>query len=76
MRAELRVLRLVHPENGGPRKREVLDHAATRYGEGPHLIDYLIAGKRLKRYGRARGATWGLPKVPGAASRKTHSGTR
>lgn len=62
MRAETRVLYLVQPENGGPRKRSVLDNAATRYGEGEYLIDYLIAAGRLKRYGRARGATWGLPR--------------
>ena len=62
MRAETRVLRLVNPENGGPRKRSVLDAAAARYGEGEYLIDYLIAAGRLKRYGRARGARWGLPK--------------
>lgn len=62
MRAETRVLNLVKPENGGARKRGVLDAAARRYGEGEYLIDYLIAAGRLKRYGKARGATWGLPK--------------
>lgn len=62
MRAETRVLHLVRPENGGARKRGVLDVMAKRYGEGPYLIDYLIAAKRLVRYGRARGARWGLPK--------------
>lgn len=62
MRAETRVLHLVKSENGGARKRAVLDAASKRYGEGPHLIDYLIAAKRLVRYGRARGARWGLPK--------------
>lgn len=61
MRAETRVLDLVKPENGGARKRSVLDHAAARYGEGPYLIDYLIAAGRLKRRGRARGSKWGLP---------------
>lgn len=63
MKAEARVLRIVLPEHGGPRKRAVLDNLATRYGEGPYLIDYLIAARRLKRFGRARGATWGLPKA-------------
>lgn len=75
MRAETRVLRLVLPENGGARKRSVLDAAAMRYGEGPYLIDYLIAARRLKRYGRARGTTWGTPKQRAdkrAAFRQTH----
>lgn len=62
MRAETKLLRLVNAENGGPRKRNILDAAATRYGEGPHLIDYLIAGGRLVRFGKARWSTWGLPK--------------
>ncbi len=62
MRAETRVLQIVQPESGGPRKRSILDAAATRHGEGPYLIDYLIAAGRLVRYGRARGARWGLPK--------------
>ena len=62
MKAETRVLRMVKPENGGPRKRTVLDAAAKRYGEGPHLIEYLIAGGRLVRYGKARWSTWGLPR--------------
>ena len=47
MRAETKILRIVHPDNGGPRKRVILDVAATRHGEGPHLIDYMIAGKKL-----------------------------
>jgi len=63
MKAEARVLRVVKPENGGPRKRSVLDALARRYGEGYYLIDYLIAARRLVRYGRSRGATWGLPRV-------------
>lgn len=61
MRAETRVLRIVRLENGGPRKRSVLEAFATRYGEGPYLIDYLIAARRLQLYGYAKGATWGLP---------------
>lgn len=61
MRAETRVLRVLLPENGGPRRRSVLDALAKRYGEGRHLIDYLIAGGRLKRYGKGRGTRWGLP---------------
>lgn len=32
MRAELRILRIVQPDHGGPRKRTLLDAAATRYG--------------------------------------------
>ncbi len=62
MKAQTRVLRMVAPENGGPRKRTVLDAAAKRHGEGPHLIDYLIAGGKLVRYGTARWSTWGLPR--------------
>ena len=62
MRAATRILKLVAPENGGARKRSILDAMAERLGEGPYLIDYLIAAKRLVRYGRARGALWGLPK--------------
>jgi hypothetical protein len=62
MRAAAKLLRMVALENGGPRKRTVLDAAAKRYGEGPYLVDYLIAAGRLVRYGRARGATWGLPR--------------
>lgn len=62
MRAETKILRIVQPDNGGPRKRSLLDAAATRYGEGPHLIDYMIAGKKLVRYGATKNARWGLPK--------------
>jgi hypothetical protein len=46
----------------------VLDASSKRYGEGPYLIDYLIAAKRLVRFGRARGARWGLPKRRAACS--------
>lgn len=62
MRAEARILRLVHPDNGGPRARPILDAMAKQWGEGPHLIDYLIAAKRLVKYGQTRAARWGLPK--------------
>lgn len=62
MTAGTRVLKLVAADNGGARKRSVLDAMATRLGEGPYLIDYLIAAGRLVRYGKARGATWGLPR--------------
>ncbi len=62
MYAATKVLKLVRPENGGARKRSILDAMAKRLGEGPYLIDYLIAAGQLVRYGRARGATWGLPR--------------
>lgn len=67
MKAEARILHIVATDNGGPRKRSLLDVAATRYGEGPHLIDYMIAGKKLVRYGATKNATWGLPKARRAA---------
>ena len=60
MRAEHKVLRVV--AESGPRKREVLNGLASHYGEGPYLIDYLIASGKLAKYGDRRGAIWGLPK--------------
>ena len=63
MKAATRLLRLVKPENGGPRKRNILDAIATKYGEGPHLVDYLIGGGQLVKYGDRRAATWGLPRL-------------
>jgi len=59
--ATKRVLRAVSSENCGPRKRNVLDAIATSAGEGPYLIDYLIASGKLVKFGERRGATWGLP---------------
>lgn len=61
MRAETKILRLVQPENGGPRKRNILEGMARHYGDGPHLIDYLIAGGKLVARGGPRNRTYGLP---------------
>lgn len=62
MKAETKILRLVAPENGGPRNRVVLDEMAKRYGEGAYLIDYMIAKGSLVKYSDRRYAKWGLPR--------------
>lgn len=67
MKASTKILRLVQPENGGPRTRSVLDAFAKMYGQGPRLVDLMIKGRMLKRYGRKKGSKWGLPAPKAAA---------
>lgn len=52
-----RVLRLVRPENGGPRTKNVLEGLV---GEG--VIAMMIKDGMLVMHGKRRGATYGLPK--------------
>jgi hypothetical protein len=63
VKPETRLLRLVHPENGGARIKRVLEVMAVRYGAEPTLVDDLVAQGRLKMYGDRRGATYGLPRA-------------
>ena len=62
MKAETKLLRLVHPENGGPRKRNILEGMARHYGEDAYLVDYLIAKGTLVPFGGPRNRTYGQPK--------------
>lgn len=66
MKPETRLLRVVHPDNGGARKRSLLEGLAADYGE-PGLVERLIREKRLVKHGDRRGARWGLPKRSEAA---------
>jgi hypothetical protein len=63
MKACTRLLRLVHPDNGGARIKRVLEAMAVHYGAKPELVDQLVAQGRLKMYGDRRGATYGLPRA-------------
>ncbi len=65
MKPETRVLRVVQPDNGGPRKRNILDGIARMYGGTDKTVDGLIADRRLVKYSDKRHALWGLPRPPG-----------
>jgi hypothetical protein len=68
MKPATKILRLVAPDNGGPRKRSVLESLARGYGAGAELIDEMIAAGQLMKHGDRRGATWGLPRAPRAGT--------
>ena len=59
LRAQL--LRLVHPDNGGPRPRRILDAYACRAGKDESFVQALIAEGALVQYGKKKGTKWGLP---------------
>lgn len=62
MKPETRILRMVAPDCGGPRKRRILEATAERYGATAQLVKDMIAAGLLVMYGKKRGATWGLPR--------------
>lgn len=55
------ILRLVHPDGGGPRPRRILDAIALRAGKTESFIQELIAQGALVQYGKKKGTKWGLP---------------
>lgn len=61
MKPETRVLRVVLPENGGPRPRSVLEGLARHYGAGPQIVDTLIESGALVKFSDKRHARYGLP---------------
>lgn len=61
MKPATKILRVVAPENGGPRKRSVLEGLARAYGATAELVDEMIRGGQLHKHGDRRGSTWGLP---------------
>ena len=65
MKPETRVMRVVQPENGGPRKRNILEAIATRYGGGKATVDRLIKSGALVKFGSTKRATWGPPRQRG-----------
>jgi hypothetical protein len=59
-----KILRLVHPEMGGPRSRRVLEAAASNGGrDGKTFIAGMIERGELLKYGDRKGARYGLPRV-------------
>lgn len=65
MGLRLRILKVVHPDGGGPRPRRLLEAMARTPREKDHakeIVDQLIASGALVRYGDKKGAKWGLPK--------------
>ena len=56
-----RILRLVHPDNGGPRKRNVLEALARGKEDSRTTFKRLLASGDLVMYGDHRGATYGQP---------------
>jgi len=62
----VRILRLVHPDGGGPRSRRILEAMARTPREQDHAADTvteMIRCGALVRYGDKRGAKYGLPRV-------------
>lgn len=65
MGLRLRILRLVHPDGGGPRPRRLLEAMARTPREKDHaadIVDQLIKCGALVRYGDTKGAKYGLPR--------------
>lgn len=69
MKPETRILRVVRPENGGPRSRVVLVGLARHYGAGEPAVDALIDAGALVKYSDKRQAKWGLPRASGRPKR-------
>lgn len=64
MGLRVRILRLVHPESGGPRPRRLLEMLARTPREKDHaadIVDDLIRSGALVKYGDRKGAKYGLP---------------
>lgn len=60
-----RILKLVHPDGGGPRQRRLLEmmaRTALERRRAPAVIDAMLENGELVMYGRKRGARYGLPK--------------
>ena len=65
MGLRLRILRAVHPDNGGPRKRHILESMGRTPREkdrGVEIVAELIRCGALVKYGDKKGAKWGLPR--------------
>jgi hypothetical protein len=61
-----RWLKVVRPENGGPRARTVLIGLARTprdRARAEELLDAMLASGELAMHGSKRGATYGLPKA-------------
>lgn len=64
MSARTAVLKIVRPENGGPRARRLLEVVASLRGQdGKKFIDGMIERGELLKYGDKKGARYGLPRV-------------
>ena len=66
MGLRLRILKLVHPDSGGPRSRRILEALARTPRERDHAKDIvasMIECGALVMYGDRKGAKYGLPKV-------------
>ena len=60
-----RILKLVHPDNGGPRKRSVLEGSARSVFERENFarcLNLMLERRDLIMYGKRKGAKYGLPK--------------
>ena len=65
MGLRLRILKLVHPDGGGPRPRRLLEAMGRTPREKDHakdIVAQLIASGALVRYGDKKGAKYGLPR--------------
>jgi hypothetical protein len=70
-----RILRVVAPASGGPRKRSVLEGLARteRQRRGfDQVLKGMLEARELVMYGDRKGARYGLPRRPGrpAATRE------
>ena len=66
MGLRLRILKLVHPDGGGPRPRRILEAMARTQREKDHAKDImndLIGCGALVQHGKKKGAKYGLPRV-------------
>ena len=64
MGLRLRILKLVHPDGGGPRQRRILEAMARTPRERDHakdIVDDLIGSGALVQHGKKKGAKYGLP---------------
>lgn len=64
MGLRVRILKLVHPESGGPRPRRLLEmmaRTALERRRAKAVIDAMIERGELVKYGDRRGARYGLP---------------
>jgi hypothetical protein len=62
-----RILKLVHPDNGGPRTRNVLEGSARTPVEiegFERVLKTMLGRRELVMRGKKRGARYGLPKKP------------